>query len=391
MRKKNLLLLSVTSIIGGGSEVVYTLAKSLSKSPDRGGSQFSVVVGCPSDGEYFQRMIDLGIDVYDLPLRNISAKNIISIIHICKKHHISLIHTHGKGAGLFGRLVGFLLRIPVVHSTHGFHFEHLATWLRNVYLIYEGLFSFITNKYLFVSEGERIKFLREIQSCPPEKTHVVYNGIDFSRFEFAPVTKADFGFNECDILIVTMARMCGQKGLEYLVQAVPYLQHLAGLNSNIKLIIAGDDLESEVGYIRESGYRNKVLDLIDRLQLDKVVVIRPKSHDVLRLVSVCDIYVSSALWEGFSLAIIEAMNLRLPIIATDVIGNNEAIVDGESGILVPPQNPKEIAVALNKIINDPENALRLAENGYRRARTHFTHASMIKNTIAVYELATSHA
>jgi glycosyltransferase involved in cell wall biosynthesis len=217
------------------------------------------------------------------------------------------------------------------------------------------------------------------------KVHIVHNGIDPDRMKFPVVSRSDYGLLNDEIVIITMARMTSQKGLEFLINAF-YILKKTLHKCQLKLIIAGDDLKKEVdGHDSENLYRNEIFTLIETLDLSSSVIVRKKSYDVLQLVSVCDYYVSSSLGEGFSLSIVEAMLLRLPIIATNVTGNNDAIEDNVSGILVSPENSCEISDALFTVINNHAYASDLANNAYIRANRMFSYNSMINKTISVYK------
>lgn len=380
-----ILMMSVTTILGGGSEVVYTLAKSLHHKVENNLRSYEVVVACPADGPYFEKMQSLGITAYDVPLRSLSLRNITTILTICRQHGIGLIHTHGKGAGLFGRLIGLVLNIPVVHSFHGFHYSHFSMVTRWLYLLSERILALSTNAYSFVSSGERDSFKKALPNVTSAKFHVVYNGIDPDRLALQSVSRVDFGISEDDFVIITMARISRQKGLEYLIEALPEVQRESGLGKRIKLIIAGDDVANEAEYRGEVSYRQSIFELRRRLGLENSVIIRAKSPDVLNLLSVCDCFVSASLGEGFSLAVVEAMLLRKAVIATDVTGNNEAVIHGCSGILVPAQDSNSLASALLYLINDPEYRAHVAAGGYERARINYSHNAMIAKTFAIYD------
>jgi len=182
-----------------------------------------------------------------------------------------------------------------------------------------------------------------------------------------------------------MARVTEQKGLEYLIDALFELKKSFDQDDVIKIIIAGDDIKEESTYVHEKGYREKILKKIDECGLTDSIILRKKSSDVLSLVSVCDFYLSSSLWEGFSLALVEAMLLKLPIVATDVTGNRDAIVHGVTGLLVPPKDSSRIAGALIELINDPDYSESLANNACQSAKKLFSYDAMVDKTVDVYQ------
>ena len=92
-----------------------------------------------------------------------------------------------------------------------------------------------------------------------------------------------------------------------------------------------------------------------------------------------DIYVVSSWWEGMSNSLLEAMAHKLPVVATAVDGNKEVVVDGETGILVPPQNEKALAEALINMLSDPSLMENMGEAGSKRVKRFFSIRGMIKN------------
>ena len=89
-------------------------------------------------------------------------------------------------------------------------------------------------------------------------------------------------------------------------------------------------------------------------------------------------------WEGFGLAVLEAMLASLPIVATNVSSIPEIVADGETGLLVPPDDPSALAAAVSRVLEDPS---RYGERGRARARAEFSVARMADRTLAVYEAA----
>lgn len=383
MKKIPILFLSVTTIMGGGSEVIYTLAKALNGKKISATEELEIIVGAPHDGVYFSLMRDAGITVYDIPLRSLRAGNLVDIWRICTRHHIKLIHTHGKGAGLFGRLVSLFKLTPVIHTFHGFHFEHLPRLTRGLYAAYEAIFSWMTTALLFVSEGEKAKFINHTIGARTRKSAVIHNGISPDRLPSVRLTKSHFGFANDDILVITTARISKQKGLIYIAEALHILQQRTKHGKKIKFIIAGDDLHAEAAQ-GEARYREELFKTRDDLDLRDTLLIREKSADVLQLVAVCDIFVSASLGEGFSLSLIEAMLLGLPVVATNVTGNNEAIEHLHSGLLIDARSAIAIAQALELLINQPDLAAQFGSKAKQRAQSLFSYEGMIQNTLTVY-------
>jgi len=149
--------------------------------------------------------------------------------------------------------------------------------------------------------------------------------------------------------IITIGRLSIQKGYEHLLKAIPLI------NETYKLRL----------YIFGEGSEKRTLKQIAKdLNITKRVCFMGYQNDVLDFMLGCDVFVSSSLWEGFPTVILEAMALRIPIIATDVSGSRELIKNQFSGILVKPERPKELAEAITKMMNSPEQANMYAKNAF---------------------------
>jgi glycosyltransferase involved in cell wall biosynthesis len=103
------------------------------------------------------------------------------------------------------------------------------------------------------------------------------------------------------------------------------------------------------------------------------------------LLASCDLFVLPSLLEGLPLAVLEAMAAGKPVIATQVGGTNEAIINGKSGVLVPPADPMALARAIRKLLSDTSLAERLAAAGQARAHRHFSAESMVRCVTQIYD------
>ena len=115
------------------------------------------------------------------------------------------------------------------------------------------------------------------------------------------------------------------------------------------------------------------------------IVFAGERRDVPRLMAACDVFVLASLWEGFGLVFAEAMAAGRPVVGTNVSAVPEVVADGETGLLVPPRDPRALAAALLRLLGDPEERRRMGRNGYARVRERFSAGRMVDETLAVYE------
>jgi len=122
--------------------------------------------------------------------------------------------------------------------------------------------------------------------------------------------------------------------------------------------------------------RNHILSL--GLKEHVILTGKKERREVFEILSVTDVYVSSSLWEGLPLAVIEAMAFSIPVVATDVIGNREAVSHNASGFLVPTQIPDALGQAILSLIGNPELKKSMGEAGRKRVADCFTKVEFIR-------------
>jgi glycosyltransferase involved in cell wall biosynthesis len=113
--------------------------------------------------------------------------------------------------------------------------------------------------------------------------------------------------------------------------------------------------------------------------------------DALSLMWAADIFVLPSLAEPFGLVLLEAMSLGKPVVATSAGGPLEIVLAGETGLLVPPAQPHELALAINQLLADPEKAIEMGRKGLERYKERFTTERMARETVAVYRKVTEYS
>ena len=193
------------------------------------------------------------------------------------------------------------------------------------------------------------------------RTHVIELGIDLDRFAAGkPVLPTD------EPLVGNVARLAEQKGQRFLVEA-------AARVPEARFAIVGD------GELRgDLERRTHELGVADR------VLFTGARDDVPDLLASFDVFAHPSLFEGLCLAVIEAQAAGVPVVATPVGGIRETVIDGETGLLVPPRDPDRLAQAIRRLLGDPGLARRLAEEARRRVRERFSAERMVERTLALY-------
>lgn len=206
---------------------------------------------------------------------------------------------------------------------------------------------------------------------PATKIGVIYNGVSpKAAVKTTEQSRKDFGLGGDDLVITNVARLDHQKGQCYLVPAV---KRIATKFPGLKVLLVGDGPDKE-----------KTLRLVKEHDLQEVITLMGFRSDVPDILSCSDIFVLPSLNEGFPFSIVEAMAAGLPIIATDVGGNAEAVTDGETGRVIPPSDIVALSDAMEELISDAEKRKRMGAKAKSRADSEFSLSNMIHSTFRLY-------
>lgn len=218
--------------------------------------------------------------------------------------------------------------------------------------------------------------MRELQTegVARERLGLIYNGLD--SWEATPAnrerTREAMGVSEDTIVFVIIANLIPYKGHLDLVHAFGVAA--PKLPENWRLWIVG----------RDDGEGREIRALAVSLGIDDKLVLLGPRDDVPDLLGASDIGLLSSHEEGFSNAILEGMRAGLPMIVTNVGGNAEAVIDGETGVVVPPRDPAAFAEAILRLAADPEFRRTLGGRARRRIEEHFTLESCVDAYEALY-------
>jgi len=308
------------------------------------------------------------------------------------------LHSH-RQVGLMHELAGFLRRqkVQVLHS-HGFRPSLLASpvgrwagvaanvetphvreyWRKGWKADYriDRLAGHIVDGYIAVSEANG-RYLREEKQLPALKVKVIRNGSDLSRFVPSPGVSPEAaslrvaaGFGEEDQVLFLAARLEPQKGHAVLLRAMAALREEF---PTLRLVALG-----------EGTLRGELEKLTAELKLTGSVYMPGHSPDVVRWMAAADLCVLPSFAEGLPLFAIECLAMQRPMVATAVDGTPEIVVNGRTGLTVPPGDVNALAAAIGTLLLDPGRAAQLAANGAEWVRKHFTLERQIRETEDFY-------
>jgi glycosyltransferase involved in cell wall biosynthesis len=366
-------------IVGGAQENTMLTADMLDK------SQWIVhVLSGPqtgSEGSLIEHVRDRGIPLtIELTLvREVNpVKDVLALIRLTRviRHgRYDIVHTHSSKAGILGRWAAWLAGTPIiVHTVHGWgHHDRQHPLVRALYIILERLTLLITDRLIAVSPLNVEKGLRDGIGQHGDYV-IIRSGIELDRFEHPCVpcsqTRAALGIPSDVLAVGTVTRLSPQKAPLDFVRA-------AG-------IIAQSVPEAWFVMVGDGPLRPQVKMLATELGLTDRLILTGLRHDVPELMAAFDIFVLSSLWEGLPRVLPQAMAMGLPIVATAVDGNTEAIEDGVNGLLVLPGQPAALAQAVIRLLRDPQTVRRMGQAGRARA-DEFGARKMVDEIANLYE------
>jgi glycosyltransferase involved in cell wall biosynthesis len=334
--------------LGGAGQYLRTLLTS-PVIPGR----YEVAVACP-EGALAAALRQAGITVFLFSAADVSFSfaAVRELYQIIRRWRPRIVHTHGS---LAGRVAGALGGAKVVYTKHGLAAaEEQAVQLRGA-----GAFLKRLSTRLFadriVAVSEAVARALVAQGADPQRVRVIPGGIDPTPYRNlpAPVTG----------VLGALGRLSYEKGFDILLRA---LDDLPGT----PLLLGGDGPQAE---------------RLRQLAGGRPVTMLGRVADPAAFMGQIGIFVLPSRSEGLGLVLIEAMMAGRPVVATNVGGIPEVVVDGETGLLVPPEAPKALAAACARLLSDPAEAARMGEAGRRRAVQLYHADRMAAQTVALYD------
>ena len=336
-----------------------------------GGAQHGMLLGLPRfDSDQYEHIVcsimgrmqmasqfrEAGIEVRSLGLsRKTDIGVVLRLRAMLKEMRPDVLHTYLLHGNILGRLIGRLVGVPVIIGS-----ERTIGQARKWGRLVTRLTNPLTDAVEVNSEigGKAIE--RDL-GVPSEKIELVRSGLDLSVFSSAnrrDELRSEFGVAADQHLIVYMGRLRTVKGVEFGIRAfATALEQLP----NIRMVLAG-----------EGDQRNFLGSLVSELGISEQVEFLGVRNDVPELLGAADSVLMPSLTEGFPRTAIEAMAAGKPVIATNVGGTPEAVIDGETGILVPARDSDALSAAIVRLVGDTDLQARLAQAGRKRAEKNYS-------------------
>jgi glycosyltransferase involved in cell wall biosynthesis len=261
-----------------------------------------------------------------------------------------VVHTHDDKPLVYGAGAARLARVPsVIHTKHYARLPQNTS--RQTALVRTA--ARLTQHFVCVSHDSARAAIA--QRIPARKVSTIWNGIDLTRFSF---TGPDLNRP-----VVTVARLSPEKDIATLLRATA---EIVREEPSFRVSIAG-----------AGPCRTELEALAETLSLRDHACFLGEINDIPRLLGQARFFVLPSTTEGISLTLLEAMACGLAVVATQVGGNPEVVVEGETGLLVPAKDPAALAKSMLRLWRDPEQARRLGRLGRQRVEEHFDARHMV--------------
>lgn len=329
------------------------------------GHEVAVLTG--SLGKVTDFLEEQGVAIYEIPdlERAIHPvkdwKAFGQIRDALKDFKPDVLSCHSSKAGLLGRFAAKCEKVGVVFTAHGWAFTDGVPFVqRCIYKVLEKIAGYFSDHIITVSEYDR-EIAMKARIVPSSKITAIHNGMPDRPFK-------DHAVTEGPTRLLMVARIGPQKDHATLFKA---LSSLMDLSWTLDLIGGGDDTE----------LRNLAIDC----KIDERVTFHGERHDVGDFMEAhADIYLLISKWEGFPRSILEAMRSGLPVIASDVGGTRESVLEGKTGYILKPNDPDILAHTLRLVIPDKNLQRQLGREGRQRFDANFAFTAMAAKTYAVY-------
>jgi len=306
-----------------------------------------------------------------LPFLSSIVRGTRAIARLARQHDVRLIHGF-TFAVLAAPLAAIMLRLPLVMHAHEILLRPRA--LRKLLHFVNVRWS---DRVICVSEATRQNILEDRPS-DTNRVQVIHNGItppEPSGRSIAEL-RAQLGVPQDKPLVGMIGRISPWKGQEVFLEAAALV---AAENPNCHFIAIGGVFDKEIQHLE------RLKQLHERLNLEHVAILHDFMSDAREMLAAFDLFISpSTSPDPFPTVILEAMSAGVPVIATAHGGPLEMVVDGVTGLLVPPRDAAALAAAINALLLDPQRRQQMAEAGRLRMQESFSLAPFLKNVQNVY-------
>ena len=346
-------------LYGGAQQVLY-LCEGLEK---RG---IDCLLVCPPDSAVNEAARERDIRVWNVPCRGeLDFLFAWRLKRLFKRAEADLVHVHSRrGADVWGGSAAASAKTPVILSRRVDHVEPpaAAAWLYRPY-----------DKIIAISQNVRGSLVES--GVDDSRIEVIMSSVDIDRQRQLVDRErwlGEFGLPEDAVVIAMVAQFIERKGHRFLIEILP---RLVARNPKVKVVFFGK------GPLEEAA-RSHVTELG---MLDSVRFAGFR-HDVDSFLGHADLLVHPATGEGLGVTMLKAAAAGLPVVAFDVAGAQEAVLNGETGVLVHPGVAEDLLQAINELVENPDRRRQMGSAGHQRMQTLFSVDTMVNRHVDLYRL-----
>jgi len=343
------------------------------------------VVAVCSPGPLLERVEAAGIRCRPVTIERsmnplAQARAARELTRLFREERFDMVHAHTPVASLVGRWAAWRAGVPrIVYTAHGFYFHDRMPWLkRALFVALEWLAGRVTDVVLTQAE-EDAQFARRHRLTRATIVEAIGNGVDAERFrpgdgDARRHLRAQLATPEDAVVVMMVGRLVAEKGYPELFRA------MAGLDAH--LWVAGDRLTSDHAHAIDAA----LAEVAANPDLKQRVHLLGQRDDVADLLRGADIFTLPSHREGMPRSIIEAMMTGLPVVASDIRGCREEVIDGETGLLVPAEDAARLKDALARLAGDSDLRLRMGAAGRKRALALYDERRVIQRQLSLLNL-----
>lgn len=384
-RKIRVLLMVTRLTIGGDTNVILDIASYLNSHP-----QFEVHLAAgpvpPQEVDLTYLASERGIPLVNVPSMTTDInpwQNFRSIFELythMQHNKYDIVHTNNAIAGVVGRMAAVLARVPVIiHHVHGWGLrDDMSKMKRSLYVGLERFCATFSSRVIAVSKPNIEKGLAN-KICQEDKFALIYYGIPLEKFQQR----------------IDRDAVCSELGLDPDCKIVAQIGRLDKQKNPLDFIRAAAIVvekypKAQFVFIGDGVLRPECEGLIKELNLSGKVFLLGYRNDIHRIYPILTLTALSSLWEGLPVVFQESMSAGKPIVANDVDGARDVIVNGKTGYLVPPHQPQEMADRILALLNNEKLCDQIGVTAKQNAQQ-YSSENMIKQIVSLYiELLKDH-
>ncbi|MBL6992212.1 MAG: glycosyltransferase [Bacteriovoracaceae bacterium] len=350
---------------GGGAEQFFKIISKL-----KGSFQFYCAL--PDSPPFYDKVLKEKVPTFKLPYRKFEILAFLQLSKWVKANGITVVHSHGRGAGIYSRLLKLLnTKLKVVHTFHGIHARSI-----NPAVIVELFLKNLTDKFIFVSKSERQIALR-LGITGTSKSALIENGIQTDNEVGNNIGDQNSALQSFNKKITNDSFVIGMLSRFDRIKNIPYairtLSDYLKKHNNVFLVIGGDGEE-----------RRKIERVINECNLQNKVILLGFINDIKRFFLLIDIYLNTSLGEAFGFSTVEAMKYRKPVVASKVYGNTDVVDENKTGLLFSLNKPSQLVEKIKILRNNQKTYDYLLRNARASIEKRFNLERMLNGTRELY-------